>query len=218
MRRVGVLGGTFDPVHVGHVGVALAVRDRLRLPRVDLVPCHVPPHRADHRTASAWHRYAMVVLATAAHARLLASDRELRRGGVSYMVDTLRGYRRESPPLDPVLILGIDAFAELPSWRQPKALVSEFDIVVVNRSGVDRELAMRGLPSWITDRLAPVSLLRGSSRHGSAGGRIGRLDLPRFPVSATGVRGRLRRGRRISGLVDRAVAAYISKYHLYSEE
>src|SRR5206468_1856750 len=153
VTRIGVLGGTFDPVHSGHVALALAVRQRLGFDRVDLVPSHSPPHRPSHRPAPSWHRWAMVVLACWDAPGLHASDREIRRGGLSFMLETLRSYRDHSPAAEPILVLGADAFAELPDWREPRSVVSEFGILVVNRPGYDCEEVLRSLPEWLAGRV-----------------------------------------------------------------
>ena len=167
----------------------------------------------------------MVALAASAHERLFASDREVRRGGVSYMLETLRGYAADEPGSAPVLILGLDAFAELATWREPQALVAAFDIAVVTRPGYDPALIER-LPGWIRTRVQPLSreaARRDKAPHQCAPGpasregpgRIVLVPLPPIPVSATEVRERIARGESLDGLVAPEIAAYIAKYRLY---
>ena len=210
--RIGVFGGTFDPIHSGHVAVAATALDSLQLVRVDLVPSFSPPHRAGHTPQPGWHRWAMTVLACAGRPGLFANDRELRRGGVSYMIETLRSYREDEPPVVPVLLLGVDAFADLPSWRQPEELVGEFDVAVLTRPGFDPEAVFAGLPDWLRRRIGPLGRLLTPS---PGDGRIGLLPVPAHPVSATMVRQARRRGECIDSLVPGAVAEYIEKYALY---
>ena len=217
MRRIGVLGGTFDPIHAGHLGLASAALEAAGLEKVDLVPSFSPPHRPSHRPAAHWHRFAMVVLATTDRPRLLASDREIRRAGISYMLETLRSYREDDTPAVPLLILGLDAFAELPSWREPEALVAEFDLLVASRPGVRKEEVLQGLPAWLRRRISPLPELSqppaGAGR--PCGGRIALFDMPPYMVSATEVRERLARKETIKSLVPEAVASYIGKYDIY---
>lgn len=213
-RRVGVFGGTFDPIHCGHVAVAAAVLGPLRLARVDLVPSCRPPHRADP-PAPSWHRWAMTVLGCEDTPGLFASDREIRRGGLSYMIDTLRSYALDAPPASPVLLLGVDAFADLPTWRQPEQLVAEFDVAVLTRPGFDPEAAAARAPEWVRRRIGPPERLASGPPPDRDGGRIAFLAVPPHPVSGTEVRARRARGETVESLVPGRVAEYIDRYQLY---
>lgn len=142
---VGILGGTFDPVHHGHLRLALEMLERLGLAEVRLVPLERPAHRAPPRAAGAL-RLAMLEAAVASEPRLVADDRELKRGGVSYTVDTLTELREELGPAAPIcLILGMDAFAGLPSWRAWTRIPQLAHLAVARRPGSrfpqDTELA-----------------------------------------------------------------------------
>jgi len=215
MKRIGVFGGTFDPVHAGHIGIASAARQALGLARVDLIASFAPPHRPAHRPAPPWQRYAMVVLATAGVEGLFASDREIRRGGPSYTLDTLRSYAQDEPDAAPVLILGLDAFADLPSWKEPRALTSEFDLAVASRPGVEREDVIGSLPVWLTSRIVTPAAFPSGKGGEPAPGRVVLLDLGAYPISGTQVRRRSARGESIKDLVPEAVADYILKYGVY---
>jgi nicotinate-nucleotide adenylyltransferase len=162
----------------------------------------------------------MVALASANHQELFASDREIRRGGVSYMLDTLRSYVDDEPGVSPVLILGLDAFADLPTWRDPETLAAEFDIVVVSRPGFEQDAIVAKQPSWLARRIVPVAGLvsrAGSDPPQATGGRIALLATPPCPVSASLVRDRLSRGEEIKTLVAPAVGDYIDKYRIYRD-
>lgn len=148
--NIGILGGTFDPIHEGHIQVADACADRLGLDSVLMIPSNLPPHRPPPQ-ASAVDRLAMVRLAVEGHPRLLASDVEVRRGGVSYTVDTIRTLAEENLAAQLTLLLGWDAAAEFRDWHQASEITGLARIAVFNRSGSPGPpvpgLAALGLPS-----------------------------------------------------------------------
>jgi len=185
--RLGLLGGSFDPVHLGHLALAEAARDRLRLDRVLLVVAAGQPLKPAGPAAPAEDRYAMVRLAVRGHPRLEASDLELRRPAPSYTVDTLREIRRGLAPGDEiVLLLGSDALADLPRWREAAAL---------------RTLA----------RVAACARPGGPAPAGAD--LVLEADTP--DASSTEVRRRVAAGQSVAGLVPGDVAAYIAERGLY---
>jgi nicotinate-nucleotide adenylyltransferase len=185
------MGGTFDPIHLGHLRAAESAREALRLDEVAFVPAGVPPHRPGPRS-SGLDRYAMVSLATAGHRAFVASDAELRREGASYTVDTVAEMLEARPGIALVLIVGSDAFGEMASWKDPERLFSLCGVAVVTRPG--EATPPRALPG------AP---------------RVERIDGPGLAVSATAVRQRVSEGRSVRYLVPDAVADYIAKRGLY---
>jgi nicotinate-nucleotide adenylyltransferase len=189
--RVGFLGGTFDPIHLGHLRAAECALSELGLDQVAFVPCHVPPHR-DEPCSSALDRYAMVCLATAGVPRFVASDVELRREGPSYTVDTLEALLRERPGDQMFLIVGSDTFPDLRHWRNPGRLRRLCSVVVVPRPGSQ--------PAF-EDEAAPdgVQLVSGTE----------------LAISATAIRESVRGGRSVRFLVPPAVAEHIEKRGLY---
>jgi nicotinate-nucleotide adenylyltransferase len=191
--KLGVMGGTFDPIHLGHLRAAENAREELGLDRVLFVPAARPPHRPD-RFAPPLDRFAMVALATFDHPAFVASDLELRRDGPSYTVDTLRALRAERPDDPLYLIVGSDTFPEMASWREPEALRALCTVAVVARPGDDA-------PS------GPEDL----SRRGAVS-----LTGPGLPISASAIRERVREGRSVRYLVPEAVADYIQKRGLYA--
>lgn len=185
--RIGLLGGSFDPVHCGHLALAEAARDRLRLDRVLLVVAAGQPLKAGGAAAPAEDRYAMALLAVRGRPRLEVSDLELRRPAPSYTVDTLRELRRGLPPgTELILVLGADALADLPRWREVREV----------------------------RRLARVV---GCGRPGSAppAGADGLIEAATPDVSSTEVRRRVAAGEGLEGLVPDDVAAYIRERGLY---
>jgi nicotinate-nucleotide adenylyltransferase len=222
-RRVGVLGGSFDPVHLGHVKIARVVRETFELERVLLVPCAVPPHKPDRRLAAAEHRLRMLELAIAGDPHLEVSAVEIERGGVSYTIDTLRGMR-DAPggPACPAFILGMDALVDIEAWHAWDALVGEFDIIALDRTGPRSDESIPRLAPGIRRRLVSVPCEPGAGRslllRGSPGGRVFRVILEPIPISASEIRGRARRGEPLGGLVAEEVARYIQRSGLYAEE
>ncbi|MEZ5286305.1 MAG: nicotinate-nucleotide adenylyltransferase [Vicinamibacterales bacterium] len=135
--RVGLLGGTFDPIHLGHLAAARAAQDALRLDGVRFIPSSVPPHRPDRPRASGYHRVQMTTLAVAATPGWDVSDVELRRGGASYTFDTLTTLRAEFPASQFFFITGADAFAEIASWRHYPDVLDLAHFVVIARTGYE---------------------------------------------------------------------------------
>lgn len=190
----GILGGTFDPVHRGHVAAARQVMDDLGLERVLLVPSFRPPHR-DQPSASPEDRLEMVRRAVAGQPGLEVDDVEVRRGGTSYAVDTLRELRRAAPDRELVLLLGHDAASEFGSWHEAGAIGGLARVVVFNRAGA-----------------GPAHGLDGA---GLPAGTLGVVvDSP--DISATGVRAALARGEDLSHLLPASVLEYIRERGLYS--
>jgi nicotinate-nucleotide adenylyltransferase len=185
--KVGVFGGTFDPPHVGHLVVAQEVHFRLGLDRVLWVPAAVPPHKRDQAITPGDVRFEMVRAAIAGDDRFEASDVEVRRGGASYTVDTLRQLTADRPEDELFLILGADQLAELDTWREPDEVARLATIVGFARAGE-----------------APPDLKRA---------RIVRV--PRVDVSSTEVRRRVGAGEPIGYLVPGGVEAVIRREALY---
>jgi len=212
---VGVLGGTFDPVHFGHLVVAVQARDRLGLRRMWLLPCAVPPHKDPAGVAPAEHRVAMITAAIAGRPGLELCDLELRTGTVQYTIDTLRALRREPWSVNPVFLLGFDSLAELPTWRLPTALLAEFDLVVVDRPDDPRGTA-RLAPEVVRAMMPTPSGTDGWERAAlGRGGRVFRLPVPPVPISSRAVRACAAAGGSLADLVPDSVARYIQDNRVY---
>ncbi len=185
--RRGIFGGSFDPVHQGHLIVASAAADALELDRVHFVPAHVQPFKAGRPHASAADRVAMLRAALPHDERFVLDTREIDREGVSYTVETLRAFEAEFPEDALFLLVGADAAHDLPEWREASAIPRLAEVVVLSRPGVD-------MPRRIA----------GST-----------LSVPAVDVSASQVRERARRGGSLDDLVPAAVARYIESHGLY---
>ncbi len=217
MRRVGLMGGTFDPIHLGHLDVARAAADALALEEVRLIPSFVPPHRAAPG-ASAYHRFAMASLAAASHKRFTASDEELLRGGASYTADTLRGLHGAGFLSGELFFLtGADAFAEIATWKDYPALLDLSHFVVCSRPGHEAEM-VRGLLPELSERMVGGSAFEAGAapRDAATTPRVVLLDADTANVSSSGVRRAIASGQSIDGMVLPAVAAHIRKHGLYN--
>jgi len=216
LTTVGVLGGSFDPVHRGHVALACHALRTLGLDRVLLLPCADPPHKPDRALAARHHRLEMLYLAAEDRQGLLVSTYELAQRGVRFTIDTLRALRSGSPSLDPVFLCGSDALADVTSWREHEALLAEFDFAAVIRPDDAGNARDRGWPDSVARRVAPLPAVGGPGL--GKGGRVYCLDLPALAVSSSLVRTRLASGQPVSDLVPARVARYIQRHRLYSEE
>jgi nicotinate-nucleotide adenylyltransferase len=208
--RIGVLGGTLDPIHCGHLEAAAAARDALDLRRVLIVPSHVPPHRSVQPAASPFHRFAMAALAVNGITRLVASDDELRTPGPSYTANTLdRLHMLGWSALQLFFITGADAFAEIATWHRYPEVLGLANFVVISRPGhALKELTWR-LPD-IAGRMKPAS-----EAHSLREPSIFLLPAATPDVSSTNVRERVRRGESIHALVPPLVEAHIRQHGLY---
>jgi nicotinate-nucleotide adenylyltransferase len=212
---LGVFGGTFDPIHCGHLELARELRAALGFFAVRFVPAGDPPHRAAP-VATAAHRLAMVELAVAGHPDLEVDAREIRRTGRSYTVTTLEELRHEEPSRPLALIVGADAFLGLPTWHRWCELFDLAHIVVVGRPGVTIEGALPpALAEEWSRRLRPDATALRSAPAGT-------LILPpvtAHPISASAIRAQLARGgagiAAVRGLLPPAVLAYIDRNQLY---
>jgi nicotinate-nucleotide adenylyltransferase len=213
-RRLGVLGGTFDPIHLGHLDAADAARSALGLDEVLFVPSHDPPHRPVHPHANAFHRFALVALAIDNRVGSRVSDLEVQRPGNSYTADTLRNLRAVGwQPWELYFILGADAFAEIATWYDFPAVLDAANFVVVARPGVMIDAALARTPD-----------LRSRVRAGEAGVRtagttaIFRVDADTRDVSSTTIRARLAARQPIDDFVPASVARHIARHNLYLED
>jgi nicotinate-nucleotide adenylyltransferase len=195
---VGVLGGTFDPIHIGHLAAAEEVRETLGLERVLFVPAGIPPHKPGRLISAPHHRLAMVELAIAGNPAFEVSRVELDRTGPSYTIDTLDALGEGR---DLTLILSAESFRGLPSWQEPERILALARIAIVPRGG----LTPPG-KSWLEEHFPGIEA------------RIVELDAPRLRLSATDIRARVAAGRSIRYLVPDAVIGYIEDHDLYRDE
>ena len=188
-RRIGVMGGTFDPIHNGHLVAASEVAQHFDLDEVVFVPTGVPYQKTDVTPGE--HRYLMTVIATAANPTFMVSRVDIERGGPTYTIDTLRDLRAIHPDADLFFISGADAVAQILDWKDASELFSLAHFVAVSRPG--HRLSVSGLPE----------------------GDVSLLEVPALAISSTDCRSRVGRGFPVWYLVPDGVVQYISKHHLY---
>ena len=210
--RVGVYGGSFDPVHDGHVLPVEETRARLGLDRVLYVPAYQPPHKLASPSASAHHRFAMLALALEPYPHLRLSDFEVARGGTTYTIETLRHLRAQNGGAEFLLVLGSDSLAQIETWRSWRDLLAEFRLAVVSREGSSREQLAASLPADVAARFAPD----GTAPDGEASEQTifwgGNSPVT---ISSTWLRRAIPAGEDLTGTLPASVAAYLRKHDLY---
>ena len=208
--RIGILGGTLDPIHLGHLDAALAAREALQLDQVLIIPSNVPPHRLQP-AASSFHRFAMASIAVNAIDGLAASDVELLSPGPSYTADTLirLAESRALSPWQIFFITGADAFAEIETWSRYPTVLELANFVVVSRPGIALQAWREQLPT-LKERMRLPRVTDATSTS------IFLVDVPTPDVSSTEIRRRIAERRPLSGLVPGGVEHHIAQHELYS--
>jgi nicotinate-nucleotide adenylyltransferase len=209
-RRVGILGGTFDPIHCGHLDAGVAAHAALSLSEILVVPSHLPPHRAQP-AASSFHRFAMTALAVSGRSGWRTLDIELSEASRSYTADTLRRFHVDGfSATELFFVVGADAFAEIGSWKDYPDLLDLAHFAVVSRPGFGVRELPRRLPS-LEPRMIPAP--------GPAGARwtsIYLIDAPTADVSSTAIRQACAERRSIQGMVPDAVRQHIEQHGIYA--
>ena len=200
--RLGLFGGSFDPVHYGHLLLAECCRETLRLDEVWLIPAATPPHKQTQQRVAAKHRLQMIELALAGHEQIFASSLEIDRGGVSYTVDTLAVIRQSHPTAALFLLMGADSLHDLPTWRDP-ARICELAVPAVVRRGGSAEPDFSVLAALVSaERLAEI--------------RAAQVEMPLIELSSTDLRERAATGQSLRFRTPRAVEKYIETHGLYN--
>ncbi len=221
--RLGLLGGSFNPIHRCHLSIAHSVRQHLQLDRVLFIPTGDPPHKPSGSLASAAHRYRMVELAIQGVAGFSLTDIEIRRPGKSYSVDTVRAVRQEyGPDATLCFIIGLDAFLDLPSWKDPEILLSECHFVVLSRPSVSFR-KLRSLPLFHhigEDTLAALDDGGTEQAHVLVPPEqsLTLLRLPPCYISASEIRRLVAGGRPLANRLPPRVESYILREGLYRED
>ena len=191
--RLGLFGGRFDPLHLGHLLLAETARSRLELDEVWFIPSKAPPHKAT--AAPAEVRYEMALLATATNPHFRVSRLELERPGTSYTVDTVETTKEQQPDADLFYLTGADAYKDIATWKRARELVAKVQMVALTRPGS----SLDGLEPYFKNH-------------------VKRLETPLFEVSSTDIRQCLKTGQSVRYLLPDSVAAYIAKHRLYQTQ
>ncbi len=211
--KTGILGGTFNPVHMAHLAIAEEVKQAFQLDRVLFIPAADPPHKDVAGEVSFQHRLAMVKLAIQDNPDFQVSDLEIRRHGKSYSVDTLEILKQKDPDGELFFIVGLDSYRDIASWKEFGRIFSLCQLVVTTRPGVE-----------VSDPLAPLPVAMHSDfcydekskkiRHKS-GNYVFFLSKTKLDISSTRIRKLLHAGQSVTGLIPSEVSDYIKKNHLY---
>jgi len=204
---IGIFGGTFDPIHVGHLRTAIELRDSLGLDHIKLLPCHLPAHR-DRPGASSEQRITMLELAVEGIDSLVIDKREAQRDSPSYSIDTLTSFRAELPDTKLLFCMGMDAFSNFTEWHRWESILEIAHLVVVERPGSELSAASAEL-------LDSRSCASVTDLNQLAGGIL-LQSVAQFDVSATRIRGLVSQKRDISYLLPEAVGRYIVEQGLYT--
>lgn len=216
-QKIGILGGTFNPIHYGHLASAEEIRDRLKLDRVLFVPVFLPPHKNEEDMPSAVQRLEMVRLAVSGNPHFKISDIEIKRGGKSYTVDTLGALHTAYPGTDFFFITGIDSFIEIQTWKEWEKLLGLCSFVVLSRPGYRfKDLLKIRFMKKAEKELDALD--RGETVHGLLehdGVKICAERVPFYDISSTDVRKRIREARTIKYHLPEPVENYIIENKLY---
>jgi nicotinate-nucleotide adenylyltransferase len=219
--RAGLFGGTFNPIHNGHLMVAREVLERFALDRLYIIPCWIPPHKHPAYLAPAADRVRMIQLALPGDARFCLTEIEIQRKGTSYTIDTVNDFSaRITPGAELFLIMGMDAFLEIHTWKNQRQLLEAVQPVVVTRrmdTAEERADEIARMDELIRSRLSADYRLRDQEPcwRTPAGLAIHLLSTTPVTISSTTVRRRIRDGKAITDLVPPAVVAYIEQKELY---
>lgn len=235
IMNIGLFGGTFDPIHKGHLALARAAKDQFNLGRIEFVPSHIPPHKSQQPMASYFHRYAMVALATMSEkafvpSLLEAPDIDSLNGGsrspqapkkaaANYSIDTVRRLKKTLKKADRLFFLiGIDAFKDIAKWYEPEELFRECEFIVGSRPGYSLADVANALPEKLRPKAATTKLFAKQSATGDlalSGATLHLLADVHEEVSATAIRQAVKAKRPLAKFLDPAVAEYIRKNGLY---
>ena len=199
--RLGIFGGTFDPVHYGHLLLAETCREQLKLDQVRFVPAATPPHKLDHQISDGHARADMLSLAVSGYPEFVVDRRELKRKGPSFTVDTLTEYATEFPDAELFFLIGADSLRDLPTWRNPERISQLATLVACNRPGV-AALQNEQIVEWVGAEIAS---------------RILTQQIPGTDISASDIRERARTGCSLRFLTPRSVETFLTEHDLYGK-
>ena len=217
-QRIGIIGGTFNPIHYGHLAAAEEVRERLALDRILFIPAYSPPHKHDEQRATAAQRRDMVLLALAGNPYFGISDAELNRGGVSYTIDTVNDLRSSFPGSALFFITGLDSFLDIRTWHRWEHLLGLCSFVILSRPGYrfSELVTLEFLKAFEEEVQALDEAAVQQARIQQAGFDFSLQRIPQYDISSTDIRNRVHEGRSIKYRLPESVEHYIIKNNLYA--
>ncbi len=214
-ERIGILGGTFNPIHSGHVKAAAEVQRIFSLDKVLLIPSYIPPHKETPDIAPPHCRLQMVKLAVASYPQFIPSSVEIDAKGRSYSVLTLSKLKKRYPDALIFFILGVDAFLDIRTWRDYKKVLEQCHFIVISRPGYDLKDAKKVLGEEYEDRIIRISNSPKPDPNLLQDSKIFLISIPSLDVASKVIRKKIKKGESISGLVDKSVEEYIRSNALY---
>lgn len=216
-KRIGLFGGTFNPIHWGHLRAAEQIQAKFGLEKVLFIPSYIPPHKQAADIAAPRDRFAMVRLAVAGHPGFCASPIEIRARQKSYSIITLGKIKKLYREAWMFFILGADAFLEIETWKSYESVLAQCQFIVVRRPGYRLVEARKSVPEEFKKEMISIRRSEPISLAIMRSHRIFFVDIPSLAISSTEVRWRIRKGQSILGLVPPAVEEYIKQKKLYGE-
>lgn len=198
-RKIGIMGGTFDPIHYGHLVTAEAAFHEFGLDRIFFIPSGDPPHKTNHHVTDAKTRLLMTHLATASNPHFFTLDMEVERPGYSYTVDTLTALHQRYPEIEWYFITGADAFSEILTWKEPEKILHLCQCVAATRPGYSRRKVLDQIRVLLDNDTSSIHF----------------LEVPALTISSSDIRERVRAGKPITYLLPAEVEHYIRKHQLY---
>lgn len=213
-RKIGVYGGSFDPPHRGHMAIARGVTEQFGLDEFMFVPAFHAPHKSDLKPTSAFHRYAMLALATQENPKLIVSRIELEQPDRPYSVETLGRLTAEMPEASIFFVIGADSWEDIRTWREWETVLTLTNIIVVTRPGF--EIGTDHVTDQVSERIVDLRRAERSGHDAATGPRIFFTDVVQMQISATSIRNAVRSGSgEWRNDVPQEVAKYVEKYQIY---
>ena len=210
---IGIYGGTFNPIHFGHLRAAEEICERFKMKEVVFVPSADPPHKESREIIEPIHRLKMVNLATTGNPRFSVSDAEIQRRGKSYSIDTVTELKKIRPDDDLAFIMGIDAFVEIHTWHKYQQIFSECDFIVTSRPGAGRRSCQKAIPESLREQFKRKR--SGREFIHSSGRRLVFTDVTDLNISASQIRNMFNQGLSVRYLLPRRVIEYVHEHGLY---
>jgi nicotinate-nucleotide adenylyltransferase len=212
--KIGIFGGTLNPIHFGHLRTAEEVREAISLDKVLFVPSAFPPHKRKEEMETPYERIEMTRIAIEGNPYFDFSDMEVKRGGFSYSIDTVDEVKKGLPGAEIYFILGVDAFFEIDSWKEYRRFLSLCNFIIVTRPGYEKKSLGESLPLEVRSDFC-YDAEKGRYRHAS-GHSLFFLEITLLDISSTDIRKRLRAGRSVKYLIPEKVEEYIKNKKLYT--
>ena len=219
--RIGILGGTFDPIHNGHLRLCGTISENFSLDKIYFIPCFEPPHKTRKDITHPYHRYAMAVLATAHYKKFFPSFYEIEREGKSYTIDTLTFFQKAAGKEKEIFfIIGLDALSEIETWKDYEKILDGWNIIVINRNGYTISDIKRKFPSWIAQKVEIVAGKYSYPEHKTSHPMIHSTKIlfarvEPIDISSSSIREKAKKGESIDELIPDEVDMYIKKFNLY---